>query len=331
MRASTLEQTLTSLIALRRPVLIEGSPGLGKTQIPQAVARSMGIELVQLHGPTLQPEDLALPAANADRTAINFLVNSRFPIEGSQHAERGLIVIDELAQGDNSIQKTMANLLQEREVHGHKLMPGWSVVATGNKQSDRAGANRILSHLSNRVTRLTLEAHLDDWCSWALDHDVRPEVISFLRFKPQMLMEFDPNRDSNPTPRAWTEGVSTVIDNVPKEAEFECFTGAVGEGAASEFVAFLQIARKLPNPDVVLMDPLKHEVPTEPSVLYALAGAIAHRATEDSFERVLMFAERMPPEFMVLVVRDAVRICPDVSNTKAFVSWSVGKGREVLL
>jgi hypothetical protein len=326
-----LKATLSSLIALRRPVLIEGSPGLGKTRIPQDLAKDMGLEFIQFHAPTLQPEDIALPATNADRTKIDFLVNGRFPVEGSEHADEGLIVIDELPQGDNSIQKTMANLIQEREIHGRRLKPGWAVVATGNKQSDRAGANRILSHLSNRVTRLELEPHLDDWCNWALSNDVRPEVVAFLRFKSELLMSFDPNADSNPTPRAWTEGVSPVLDKVPGDAEFDCIKGAVGEGAAAEFIGFMKIARSLPNPDVILLHPDTHEVPHEPNVLYALSGALAHRASENSIERVVTYAKRMPPEFMVLVMRDAVHKCPAITSTRAFMDWAVKEGSKVLL
>ena len=46
-----------------------------------------------------------------------------------------------------------------------------------------------------------------------------------------------------------------MLGKVPAEAEYECFKGAVGEGAAAEFVGFMRIYRKLPNPDAILMNP----------------------------------------------------------------------------
>ncbi len=58
------------------------------------------------------------------------------------------------------------------------------MISTGNRQSDRAGANRVLSHLRNRETVLEFETHLDDSTSWMIEHDVRPEVIAFIRFRP---------------------------------------------------------------------------------------------------------------------------------------------------
>lgn len=334
MRPSTLEKTLKTFVDLRRPCLIEGPPGGGKTQTIQAVAREIYADprsFILFHAPTMQPEDWAMPTANADKTKINFLVNSRFPVVGSDHPDEGIILIDEAPQAENSIQKSIANLIQEREVYGQKLKPGWVIFMTGNRAADRAGANRILSHLRNRVTTIEFEGHLDDWCNWALDHGVRTEIIAFLRFKPNNMHDFDPNRDINPTPRAWAEGVSPIIDKVPMEAEFECIKGAVGEGAAAEFSAFLKIFRALPNPDVVLMNPDKHEVPTEASVRYALAGALAQRASVDNFDAVMKFMGRMPAEFCVLTVLDSIRRLPDIQSTKAFITWAAGPGAKILI
>ncbi len=332
MRPTMLAETLKTVIALNRPILIEGSPGLGKTAIPKQVAQELGLEVLLFHAPTMQPEDVAIPAANADKTALTFLVNDRFPTEGNdRYAEKGLILVDELPQAELSVQKSMAHLIQERDIHGCKLKPGWSIIATGNRASDRAGANRILSHLRNRMTTLEFEPSLDDWCGWALDNEIRQEIISFVRFKPGMLNDFDPQRDINPTPRAWAEGVSPIIGNVNEGAEFEMFKGAVGEGAAAEFTGFLAICRKLPNPDTIIMQPDKVEVPKEANVRYALAGALAHRASVDNFEAILTYVKRMPKEFGVLTVLDAIRKTPEVQNTKAFTQWAVTDGAKVLI
>jgi len=138
-----------------------------------------------------------------------------------------------------------------------------------------------------------------------------------------LLHDFDPQRDQNATPRAWVEGVSDVLGTVPAEAEFESFKGAVGEGAAAEFVGFVRIFRKLPNPDAILLNPTTSDVPSDPATLYALSGALAQRATEGNFERVCTYSERMPPEFSVLTVSYAARRNPDLANTQAFTKWSI--------
>ena len=96
----------------------------------------------------------------------------------------------------------------------------------------------MLSHLADRETTYTFEAHLDDWTSWALAHGVHKMVTGFIRMRPSALHDFDPQRDKNATPRGWVEGVSDAIGIVPAEAEYETYCGAVGEGRAAEFAGY---------------------------------------------------------------------------------------------
>lgn len=331
MKASTLAASIEASHALRRTLLIEGPPGCGKTQVVEQVARKMDIGFIALHAPLLQPEDYGMPVVSERRDAIDFVVPSKFPLEGSNTPDEGVLLFDEMSQAGVSEQKIMANMIQARELHGKRLKPGWTIMATGNRQQDRAGANKVLSHLANRLTRVEFEPDLEDWIKWALTHGVRPEICAFLRFKPGLLSVFDPNANSSPTPRSWAEGVSPIIGNVPQQAELELFSGAVGQGAATEFMAFLKHARELPNMDLVFADPDGHPLPKETSAIFAFVGAMVHRATPDNFDVVMRIANRLPDEYGVLVVRDAYAKDPDIMSTKAFIDWATTKGRKVTM
>lgn len=316
---------------IKRALLIESSPGIGKTAIAGQVAAELDMGFIALHAPLLQPEDYGFPIIDKTKQDVHFVVSKdKFPIEDSQCPDKGILLIDELSQADNNAQKILANLIQAREIHGQRLKDGWTVVATGNRVSDRAGANRILSHLGNRLTRIELDASLDDWSTWALENNVQTEVIAFLRFRPELLSAFDPHADVNPTPRAWAEGVSAALGVVDGAHEFTVFKGDVGEGAAAEFCAFLKVFRKLPNPDAIILNPKNAEVPSDPATLYALCGALAHKATESNFVRIMEYVSRMPAEFSVLFIRDAIRRHPGIVNTKEYIAWAVGPGAKLL-
>jgi hypothetical protein len=324
MRASLLNTTLQALIKLGRSVAIEGAPGGGKTTIVHQVAEAIGLPVIEKHMPTMLVEDFGIPYPDAAGNSFSYKLPDWFPYQGKAGTEGGgVLLFDDRNQANADLQKVLANIQQARNLHGVPLANGWSVVSTGNRQSDRAGANRVLSHLRNRETVLEFETHLDDSTSWMITNNVRPEVISFTRFRPNLLHDFDPQRDVNPTPRSWVEGVSAVLGAVPPEAEYECFKGAVGEGAAAEFVGFMRIYRKLPNPDAILMNPTTAEVPTDPATLYALAGALADRASEANLERVVTYTSRMPAEFSVLSISHAVRKTPELANTAAFTKWAL--------
>jgi hypothetical protein len=204
-------------------------------------------------------------------------------------------------------------------------------LCTGNPLSARAGTFRLLSHFADRMTFVTLEIDLDDLCDWAARHNVPFEVIAFWRFKPDLICDFDPQREKNATPRGWVEGVGAALGTVPAEAEHEVFSGDIGEGAAAVFKGFLNVFRKLPNPDAVLLNPKTAEVPTDSATLYALSGALAQRATKTNMDRVLTYTERMAPEFEVMVVRDSCRRNAELQHTGAFIKWASGRGSKILI
>lgn len=350
MRSLTLKATLTAMYhtKLKRSVCIEGAPGGGKTTIVKEVADALrpeferkvtkevngeevpivpGFGYIEKHMPTMLVEDFGILFPSGS-DSLHYKLPDWFPVKGKA-PEHGILCFDDRNQASADLQKVLANIVQARTLHGVEMPDGWMVISTGNRQADRAGANRVLSHLRNRETMLEYETHLDDWTTWAIEHDVRPEVISFIRFRIPLLHEFEANRDINPTPRSWVEGVSPIIGNVPPEAEFECFKGAVGEGAAAEFTGYLRIFRKLPNIDNILLNPTTVPVPTDPATLYALSGSLAAKATESNFERVCQFCERMPPEFSVLTVSYAGRKTVELTHTAAFGKWAV-KHQDVL-
>jgi len=325
MRAELLKGTLKALFTIQRTVCIEGPPGGGKTTIVREVGEELGVPVI-MRNPAMAPvEDFGAPDMLASGNWFGYKMPDWFPYKGKPGTERGgILLFDDRNQATPDHQKAIAHICQARDLHGVPMADGWQVVSTGNRQADRAGANRVLSHLRNRETVYELDTDLNDSTKWMIDHGVKPEVVSFLRFRPGLLHDHDPQRDANPTPRSWVEGVSDILGVVPAEAEYDSFKGAIGEGAAAEFVGFMRIFRKLPNPDAILMNPTTADVPTDPATLYALSGALSHRATDGNFERVCTYSERMPPEFSVLTISSAVRKNPDLCNTQAFTKWSIG-------
>jgi hypothetical protein len=207
MRATLLKETLKSLFPVRRTVCIEGAPGGGKTTIVHEVAQELGIPCIERHMPTMLVEDFGILFPEGDGAKLSYKLPDWFPVKGKA-PQQGILLFDDRNQASADLQKVLANICQARTLHGVPMPDGWQVISTGNRQSDRAGANRVLGHLRNRETVIELETHLDDFTQWALDHNVKPEVISFTRFRPGLLHDYDPQRDQNATPRSWVEGVS---------------------------------------------------------------------------------------------------------------------------
>jgi hypothetical protein len=239
------------------------------------------------------------------------------------------LIVEELSDAPVPMQNPMCRVILDRYAGELKLHDKLVIIATGNRTEDKSGANRMTTKLSNRMQNLDYDENLDDWVNWALDKGIRLDLIQFLRFRPNLLSDFQPNRELNPTPRTW-EFVNEVNASLPSDLYFGNIAGLVGEGAAAEYTGFKRIFENLPNIDGIIMNPAKAEVPKDMAVLYALTGALAHRVSVDNIDRVAEYIDRMPQDFQVMCMLDAQTLAPKIRNTKAYVQWTV-KNANVLM
>ena len=297
---------------------IEGAPGGGKSALAKLVGKEMGFDRTTMFYASLRdPVDLlGTPRNDGD-------VTRWIPPEELYQLSTGrnLLILDELSDASTQMQNGLCGLILERHLGNLQLSPQTHIIATGNRTKDKSGANRVVSKLRGRVRTFEFTENIDDWSEWALENDIDVVLIQFLRFRPDLLSAFDPERVS-PTPRNW-ERVNMIDPELPTDVYFANVAGDVGEGAAAEYTGFRRIYEALPNIDGILMNPAKAEVPKDPAVLYALTGALAHKTSKDNFDRVSEYVSKLAPEFQVMCVSDAMKLKPEIKTTKAFVNWAV--------
>lgn len=328
MKYQDLKTQITSQFNVSNDVayLILGKPGGGKSALCRDIGAEMGFDAVfEFNASLRDPVDLlGTPRNDTDVT------HWKPPAEiKALETGRNLLVLEELTDANAAMQNALCGLIYDRRIGEVHLSPDTYIIASGNRSQDKSGANKLSTKLGNRVRIKEFDENIDDWCSWALDAGIDPVLIQFLRFKPNLLSDFDPNRSINPTPRAWARA-NKIPANLPTDLYFDEVASDVGEGAAAEFTGFRRIYENLPNVDVLLMNPSKADVPTDPAVLYALTGAIAHRATKDNFDRVHEYTTKLPADFQVMLINDVVKMQPSVKTTKAFVQWAVANANVLL-
>ena len=332
MRASALTQVLSLCIAARKPVLIKGAPGVGKSDIVSNAAIAAGAELVIFHPVVSDPTDFkGLPGIVNDCAEFLPYGELRKLIEATGPT---IAFFDDLGQAPMSVQAAAMQLLLAREINGHKISDFVTFVAATNRREDKAGVAGLLEPVKSRfATIIQLDVDVDDWINWALAQNLPVEVIGFIKMRPELLHKFAASADlvNSPCPRTVANLASLFQLGLPKEVEMETYTGTVGEPFAAEFLGFVRIFRELVPPDMILLDPDNVAIPTsKPAVMYAMCLALARKATENNMERVLRYANRLPAEFNVLLVRDAIRNNAAVTTTKAFMDWAA-KNSSVML
>jgi hypothetical protein len=320
MRARAVQTAIETLVTAGQPLYIWGPPGIGKSDVVREAARALGRELVDIRALLLDPVDLrGLPRIDGEgRTSWS-------PPDFLPESGRGILFLDELNAAPPLVQAACYQLVLDRRIGDYRLPEGWSVVAAGNRETDRSVTHRMPSALANRFTHVDFEVRLEDWVDWALKEGMAPEVIAFLRFRPRLLHDFDPGRNEKafPTPRSWAF-VSRILDATDDgEILKPLVAGTVGAGAAAEFSGFLEVCRELPSAESLLADPRGWRLPQEnPALLYALCELLASHASPESFVAITEIAAGLPVEFAVLLIRDSLRKDASLVDTGAFVDWA---------
>lgn len=157
---------------------------------------------------------------------------------------RGILFMDEFNSAAPATQAAAMQLILTGKIGDYTLLGGWWIVGAGNRESDRSVVHRMPAALSNRFVHLDLEVNLEDWSQWGMRNKMPSELISFIRFRPNLLHVFDPSQRAFPTPRSWSFVSKIMNSGLDVDIEGEILKGTVGEGAAIEFSAFLQCVSK---------------------------------------------------------------------------------------
>lgn len=323
MHSSQMAEEFEASFNAKQPLMIWGPPGIGKSNVVAQFAARKNIPLNDIRTILLDPVDLrGLPWVDKEKNKAMSAIPDFLPDPDDKG--EGILFLDELTSAPKQVQGALYQLILDRKIGEYKLPDGWHIIAAGNRMTDRGVTTRMPTPLANRFYHIDMEVSFDDWMEWANSSElgnIAPEIKSFLRFKPSFLHDFDATSDAVafPTPRSW-EITSKMSED--GKMDFERAKGIVGEGVAGEFLAFLRVWKNLPNPDQVIMNPTKAEVPTDPATLFALMGALANRASETNFDNVATYAARVPVEFQVILVRDAIQRDPAIVTTPAFGEWA---------
>lgn len=297
---------------------IEGRPGGGKSACAREIALTLkehfniaDEQIVEFNPSLRDPVDiLGIPFKSADGTHNQWL-----PPEEFYNLREGVgpcvLIIEELSDAPMAMQNPMCRVILDRCAGSMKLSSQLFIIATGNRVEDRSGANRMSTKLGNRLRCLGFDENLDDWVDWAKRKQLDPLLVGFIRFRPNLLSDFDPKRKTNPTPRAWEKVAYTpqFADDPNGMLYMMHIAGDVGEGAASEYVGFRKIYHALPDFDAVLKEPKKYTPPTDASVSYAVilklcSIAAEPKTTQKQVDGILEVLLKFSPELIGMAVRE---------------------------
>jgi|GEM_PF-434306 len=318
MKPSQLQILLTAAIERRRPVLVRGAPGVGKSDIVTRVAKNTGCDLIIMHPAVAQPTDArGMPALvsvtgpdGSSDVIAEFLPYGQ--LRALVNAERPTVCfIDDLGQASPAVQAAFMQLLLAREVGGHKVSEHVTFLSATNRRQDRAGVSGILEPVKSRfATIVQLDPDADEWAEWAAEKGLPFELGAYVQWRPEMLVG-EPCQDIENTtsPRTLASAGEIMSAWGISDANLlaETLEGAAGRAFAAEFSAFVRRRERLPDPKACLLQPNTLDVPENLDIAAALVSALAQYVVKKTIPGFFSCMDRIEEvhgaEFAVLGMR----------------------------
>ncbi len=314
------------------PVMMWGPPGVGKSQMVSEVAAKHGVPVIDIRLSQMEPSDLrGIPFRTGE--SVDWAVPAILP-NATRHGEKGILFLDEITSAPPSVSAAAYQLILDRRLGAYEVPPGWAIFAAGNRQGDRGVTYAMPAPLANRFSHFEVEANLDDWSQWAYENNIDDRLIGFLRFRPELLFDFDPSRNPTafPTPRSW-EFAHRALQKFGDQPDLlgPALAACVGQAAGIEFSAYLANLSRMPDLDAIV-EGRPADVPRDTDLQYAVAAALVARAIrnknggnlKEMLGHILDYAAKFPlKEMGVMLVSDIHRnIGQNLFAVPQFANWA---------
>ena len=318
------------------PVMLWGPPGVGKSDLIAQIGERNKVPVIDIRLSQMEPSDLrGIPFRDNDK--VEWAVPSMLP-NADTHGSAGILFLDEITSAVPSVSAAAYQLILDRRLGDYEVPNGWAIFAAGNRQGDRGVTYTMPSPLANRFSHYEVDINLDDWVSWAYKHEISEKIIAFLRFRPELLFDFDPahNPVAFPSPRSWQFAHQALIkfSDTPNIL-LGTLQACVGPAAGIELKAFIDSMDQMPDLDAILRgEDIK--APKEIDLQYAVASALVGRAirakdtdtAQTVYGHILNYAKAFRQKEMgVMLISDMLRaIGDDLFAVPEFAQWASSIG-----
>jgi len=295
---SSFIKTAPYVLKIKKPVLIRGRHGIGKSETVYQVAKDMGLPVVERRASQMTEGDLLGLPDNRDVVVNGIKATTFNPPDWFVTActEPVVLFFDEIDRATMEVRQGIFELTDSRKINGHYLHP--DTVIMGAVNGGEHGAQYQVGEFDpaelDRWTVFDLEPTTEDFLHWAKGK-IDDMVWDFINNNHKHLIhtdDYEPNK-VYPTPRSWVRFNECVVsgDLLDKTDEssnaivFNLAQGFVGlEGA----VAFLDFRKNYDRQ--VTIEHLLDEGRFEKTLDW---GINEHLAMVEKFENKDVFAKRM--------------------------------------
>ena len=248
---SSFIKTAPYVLKIKKPVLIRGRHGIGKSETVYQVAKDMGLPVVERRASQMTEGDLLGLPDNRDVVVNGIKATTFNPPDWFVTActEPVVLFFDEIDRATMEVRQGIFELTDSRKINGHYLHPDTSIMGAVN--GGEHGAQYQVGEFDpaelDRWTVFDLEPTTEDFLHWAKGK-IDDMVWDFINNNHKHLIhtdDYEPNK-VYPTPRSWVRFNECVVngdlldktDGTTNAIIFNLAQGFVGLEGAVAFIDF---------------------------------------------------------------------------------------------
>jgi hypothetical protein len=321
----------------KNAIHLVGEPGIGKTSMHQRISSRLGIKPVYIDVPNIDLGDIGIPMPNHETKTTTLYPNEAW----SFHKDEPLcIFMDEFSKGAQAVQNMLHPLLNERRIANFKMHDQTVVVTAGNNSTDGVSDN-MKAHSINRITIVSVRKPTsDEWREWGAQNGVAAEVLAWAKQYAHAFASYlDPSQADNPyifnpktpqkafvSPRSLHKASNLIKKRhmITKNALAVALAGTIGQSAAADMVAYVDVADSLPTWEAILASPTTATVPQSPAAQCILAYSALQRIDRDTVGKWFEYMKRTSTELQSVFCLTGLKNETKrdlLVTSKPFVDW----------
>jgi hypothetical protein len=232
------------VLKVRKPLMLRGRHGVGKSELVYQIAADMGLSVVERRASQMTEGDLVgLPRTDGDVTSF---CPPDWLDECCNYAR--ILFLDEVDRAIPEVRQGIFELTDSRKIFGNYLHPDTVVIAAvnGGEHGSQYQVGEMDPAELDRWTVFDVEPTVEDWLTWAKDH-VSGIVWDFVNQNRSHLEhgeDYEPNK-VYPSRRSWVRlddclNAAEMLGEEHNPTIFHLATGFVGFEAAVSFNDFVK-------------------------------------------------------------------------------------------
>jgi len=239
------------VINVRKPVLLRGRHGIGKSEVVYQIAEDLKLPVIERRASQMTEGDL-LGMPSPEQIEVNGERASVFrPFEWFLRActEPVLLFLDEVDRATTEVRQGIFELTDSRKLAGWTLHPDTIVVAAvnGGDHGSQYQVNEMDPAELDRYTVFDLEPSVEDWLAWGKDNvdSIIWDFINQNRAHLEHNDDYEPNK-VYPSRRSWKRLSDCLVEaqlfaeTADQNLFFNLSTAFVGFEAAVSFLDFFK-------------------------------------------------------------------------------------------